>query len=535
MVDPIGPYLLGLDGGTEGMRVGIFTTDGTPVIFVREAYATTHPRTGWAEQDPQDWWDAAVRAVRRAVAESGIDPNAVAGLALACTSCSLVFADSDGKPLRSAIIWMDVRSSAEAAAVRDSGDTALRYSGGVHASAEWLPCKALWVKRHQPEVWERTAWVAEYVDWMGFRLTGERAASLNTAAIRAYYDRLRGGWATSLYEAIGLDDVTDKLPGRVLAMGELLGGLSAAAAAELGLPQGLLVAEGGADAFVGQIGLGIVEPGGLALITGSSHLQLLQVSAPSYAPGLFGSYTDAVIPGQFTVEGGQSSTGSIVNWLGKICASASTGGSGPGRTSTFLQEMNVLAHTLPPGSDGIIALPHWQGNRTPYVDGDLRGVFLGLSLAHGPQHLFRAVLEGICYGTEDVLRTMRMQGHQITDVVACGGALNSPLWMQLHANVSGIPVRTTKVGEAVSLGAAVLAAAAAELYPSVPAAAAAMTHTADVIEPDADAHEEYTFYVDQYLQAHHATEALLHRLVQRQHRDRRRPLQAVSERPSDPL
>ena len=515
MVSQDGPYLLGLDGGTGGMRVGVFTPDGTPVIFVREGYETRYPRSGWAEQDPQDWWDAAVRGIRRAVTESGIDPSSVAGLALGTTSCSLVCVDSDGRPLRPAIIWMDVRSSAEAAAVRDSADPALRYSGGTHASAEWLPCKALWVKRNEPDTWARTAWVAEYVDWMGFKLTQERAASLNTAAIRAYHDRLHGGWATSLYEAIGLDDLAERLPTLVVAMGDVLGTLSATAASELGLPEGLLVAEGGADAFVGQIGLGVTEPGSVALITGSSHLQLLQVDTPTYSPGLFGSYTDAVIPGQFTVEGGQSSTGSIVDWLRKICTPA-TGGAGSSQSGTFLEEMGLLAADLPPGSTGILALPHWQGNRTPYVDADLRGVFLGLSLGHQPQHLFRAVLEGICYGTEDVLRSMRAHGHEITDMVACGGALNSPLWMQIHADVSGIPIRTTTQTEAVSLGAAVLAAAASGLHTSVTAAAKAMSHTAEVIEPDADAHAEYAFYVDHYLEAHHATAELLHGLVERQ-------------------
>ncbi len=496
---PQGPYVLGLDGGTEGMRVGLIDLTGRPVAFVREGYTTNYARPGWAEQNPQDWWDCAVRGVRRILDETATPPAAIAGMAMACTSYTMVCSDTDGSPLRPALLWMDVRSRDEARKIAATNEQALRYSG-FQASAEWMPSKALWLKAHEPQTYARTAWICDYVEWMGYRLTGERAASVNSAAIRCYYDRLLGGWPTALFDAVGLGDVVDKLSPSVLDMGSVVGGLSAGAAAELGLAPGTPVAQGGADAFVGMVGLGVVHPGDVALITGSSHLHLLQSDGPHYAEGLFGSYTDAVVPGQFTVEGGQSTTGSVVNWFRHVLGS-----------DVSLGELSAAAGGLRPGSDGVMALDYWQGNRTPHIDADARGMFWGLSLNHSRAHLFRALLESVCFGTENILQVMRSQGHAINDMVACGGALNSPTWMQIHADVSGIPIRTTEVSEAVTLGAAILAAVGAGLYPSIAAAAAAMVRTSSVVEPDLAATEVYRPYLELYRDSYEAMRPLMWR------------------------
>src|SRR5574338_69017 len=469
-----GPYLLGLDCGTEAARAAIFDAEGHLVAIARSPYPTAHPHQGWAEQDPRDWWRATVAATRGVLAESDIAPSAISALAVAATSCSVVAWDDSGKPLRPALIWMDVRAAAQARRIAETGDPALKYSGYTKTSAEWLLSKALWIAEHEPETYRRATRIGEFVDWMGHRLTGEWAASINNAAIRAYHDRLAGGWPTSLFEAVGLPDLVGKLPSRVVDMGDTLGTLTPAAAEELGLPAGLPVAEGGADAFVGMVGLDVLAPGRVALITGSSHLQLAQAATPSYAAGMFGAYTDAVIPGQYTIEGGQVS----------------------------------------PGSEGVLALEFWQGNRTPYVDAEARGMLWGMSLGHEPAHLYRAVIEAVCYGTENVFRTFRANGHTLTDVVACGGAVNSDLWMQIHADVSNLPITITEVPEAVSLGAAALASVAGGVHPTVADAARRMGRVVRRIEPDTKAHEAYRFYVERYVASYEAMQQLMHEVVE---------------------
>jgi ribulokinase len=510
--------VLGIDGGTEGVRAGVFDLAGNPVASAVEPYPLHQHRSGWAEQNPSDWWNALCKAVRAAVAATGERRAAILGISVAATSCSVVAADAAGEPLRPAIIWMDVRAAEEARHVAESGHPSLRYNGYGPVSAEWLPCKALWLKRHEPETYDAAAHVCEYEDWLIHRLTGEWTASINNASIRWYYDRDFGGLPVSLYEAIGLDDLPRRLPSRVLDLGELAGELTPASAADLGLPAGLPVAEGGADAFVAMAGLDVLEPGRMALITGSSHLMLMQADAPVHGTGFFGAYTDAVVPGAYTLEGGQTSTGSVVRWFvdrfaTRIAAEAA------GRGSSVYDLLTERAALLPPGSDGLVVVSDWQGNRTPHVDPEARGVMWGLSLAHDVQHEFRAILEGICFGTENVLRVFRAHGIAVDDAVACGGPCKSDFWMQMHADVSNLRIARTRVAEVVVLGAAVLAAVGAGAYPDVATASHAMVSTVDVIEPDPDRHEEYRFYCDRSIETYERLHDLMHDVARRQARE----------------
>jgi ribulokinase len=508
-----GPYLLGLDGGTEGIRAGIFDAAGHVVAFARVLYDTSFERPSWAEQNPSDWWAATVAATRRAVADSGVDIHDIQALSVACTSCTVVASDDDMRPLRPALIWMDVRAAAQARRIAATGDPALKYSGYDRSSAEWLLSKVLWLAENEPETYRAATRICEYTDWLGWRLTGEWAVSINTAAIRGYYDRNAGGWPVSLFEAVGLPDLVDRLPSRVVDMGDRLGVLTAEAADALGLVPGTPVAEGGADAFVGQVGLDVVAPGRVALITGSSHLHLAQTTTASYAPGMFGSYTDAVVPGQYTIEGGQVSTGSIVRWFRDL-ATGSWFGPPVVESAEAWRRLAEAAARIPPGSDGLLALDFWQGNRTPYVDGEARGMLWGLSLGHTPAHIYRAIIEAVCFGTENVFRTFRANGHELSHVVVCGGATNNELWLQAHADVSGLPMAVTAVPEAVSLGAAILASVAAGVHPDVATAAREMVRVVRQLEPDREAHAAYQFYFDRYVASYGAMRDLMHEVVE---------------------
>lgn len=506
-----GPLLIGLDGGTEGLRVGIFDTEGTPLVFVRNAYPTNFLRPGWAEQNPADWWDAAVKGIRRAMKQIHAKPADIAAIAVGATSCTVVCLDDSGTVLRPAIIWMDVRAEQEARDIASSGSPSLQLSGGPHASAEWLTSKSLWLSRHEPATYEKATWIAEYTDYLTWRLSGEKIASLNTAAIRAYYDRENGGWATELYARLGIPDLVDKLPDTVVPMGTAVGTLTAQAAEELGLDPETRVVMGGADAFVAQVGLGVVRPGAMALITGSSHLLLLQSDRRVHGEGTWGSYPDAVVEGQYTVEGGQTSSGSMVGWFRRLV--------GGDASETFFDELTEKAQALPPGSDGLLVLDHFQGNRTPYVDARSRGAVMGLSLSHGQEHIFRAMIESVCFGSENTMSRFREQGHDISRVVVSGGAVNSPFWLQMHANVSGVALEVTKVAESATLGPALLAGVGAEIFSSVDQAVESMVHLDYTVEPDLAVTEAYKPLFEEYQQAYLAMKPTLHALSGRQKGD----------------
>ncbi|HET7480516.1 MAG TPA: FGGY family carbohydrate kinase [Rubrobacteraceae bacterium] len=507
-----GPYLIGIDGGTGGVRAGIFDREGTALIFNGVEHGTKFPRSGWAEQDPDDWWSCLVQAVRGAMEESGVAPEEIAGISTDATTCTVVAMDAQNRVLRPALLWMDVRASDQARRIQETGDPALKYNGYGAVSAEWMPSKALWIKENEPETYNEAARICDYADWMTFRLTGEWTASVNTAAFRAYYDRDAGGWPESLYSAIGLEDVLEKFPPKVLDMGTAVGGLTKEAADELGLPEGIPIAQGGGDAFVGTLGLGVTEPGKIAFITGSSHVIVGQAAEPHYGRGFFGSYTDGIVPGQYSVEGGQVSTGSIVAWFknsfaGDAAAEAERRGVDP-----YLV-LNEMAAEVPIGSNGLIVVDYFQGNRTPYTDSLARGMIWGLSLGHGTGHIFRAILEGICYGTEHIFRTMRQNGFQPGEAVAAGGPTKSELWMQMHADVSNVPISFTRESEGPVLGCAMLASVGAEIYPDIQTAADNMVHTERTIEPNPEAHEAYQFYVDRYVETYPRMRELMHKVV----------------------
>jgi ribulose kinase len=294
-------------------------------------------------------------------------------------------------------------------------------------------------------------------------------------------------------------------------MGTPVGGLTKEAADALGLKEGTPVAQGGGDAFVGALGLGVTEPGKMALITGSSHVIVGQAAEAHYGRGFFGSYTDGIVPGQYSVEGGQVSTGSIVAWFKNQFASEAAAQAKERGVDTY-EVLNEMAAEIPIGSDGLIVIDYFQGNRTPHTDPLARGAIWGLSLGHTPGHVFRAILEGICYGTEDIFRTMRSNGFQPGEAVVAGGPTKSELWMQMHADVSNVPVSFTRESEGPVLGSAMLGGVGAGVFEDIQAAADAMVHTERTIEPNAEAHEAYQFYVDRYVETYPQMKESMHKM-----------------------
>lgn len=316
----------------------------------------------------------------------------------------------------------------------------------------------------------------------------------------------------SLYEKAGAADVLDKFPKTMLPLGAKVGGLSLAAANDLGLKRGTPVAEGCIDAYAGAIGLGVVEPGKMALITGSSHVMIGQSRTPLHAKGLWGSFTDAVIPGEYTVEGGQSSTGSVVAWFKNTLAKkaweiARETGRDP------YEVLNEEAARIDIGSEGLVLLDHFQGNRAPYSDARSRGVFWGLSLGHTEFHMYRAILEGICFGTESIFQTMRDNGYPPEQVVVSGGPAKSEFWMQMHADVSNLPMAFTRNTEGPILGSAMMGGVAAGIFADLPDAASAMVHTIKEIQPNPEAHEAYKYNYQAYLDTYPAMKQLMNEMV----------------------
>lgn len=509
-----GPYVMGIDYGTESCRVAIFDLVGTPISIAATPYKTTHPRPGWAEQCPDDWYLALQSSTRRAMHQADISPNEIAGISYDATTMTVVPMDKEGNHLRPAIMWMDVRATEQAARALTTDHWARLYNGGgtMPATAEWYPFKAAWLRENEPEVYAKAYRLVDAPEWVTFKLTGEWTVNINSAAQRMYYNRDRGGWPVEFYDHIGCGDVFDKIPERVLDLGTRVGSLTPKAAEDLGLLTGTPVAQGPADAWAGQIGLGVVNPGKMALITGSSHVLSGQSDKAVHGPGFFGSYTDGVVPGQYTVEGGQVSTGSVMKWFKDNFARDLV--SAADRTGANVYDvLNAESAHIPVGSDGLIINEYFQGNRTPYTDSKARGIIWGLSLAHGPAHVYHAIQEGICYGSAHILREMGKAGFEVKELVAAGGMTKSRDLLQMHADVTGVPITLTKVGDAVVLGSSMCAAVGAGIYENLQEAAKGMVHEVDQLQPNAERHAEYQFYLDAYCAGYPALASEIHKIV----------------------
>jgi FGGY-family pentulose kinase len=492
-------YVLGIDAGTTSLRAGLFNLQGEPLHFYDQDYTTLYPQAGWAEQRPADWWHALVTAVRGCLAASDVDTSRVIGLAIDAP-CDILFTDASGNPLTDSIMWMDLRATQQAQQLTATHDPVLRYCGG-DVPAEWPVPKALWLKQQQPALWEQATYLVEQMGWLTWRLTGTWAIPLNSAAAKWHYranadDTTPAGWPLSLLQSVGLEDLPLKVPGAVVPMGVKAGELTTQAAQELGLRVGIAVSMSGIDAHAGMIGMNVLAPGTLALITGTSTCQLVQSPGPVIDPGLWGPFEDAVVSGDWTIEAGQASTGGTVRWLLDLL-----GGALPAGAERYAAA-DAAAAAIKPGADGLTLLDFWQGSRTPIKDPRARGTIWGLTTAHGPGHLLRAVYEGTAYGNRHILEKLGELGVPTTHITACGGGTRSALWLQILADVAGVPLTLTTVPDAVSLGSAICAAVGAGAYPDLQTAGREMVHPGVTVEPDLSTHalydEGYALYKETY-------------------------------------
>ena len=423
------PLVLVIDGGTESVRVALVCVSTGEICANSSAPYSTHtPANGWAEQDPNDWWEALVIASQSCLSQAPKQAHVIA-LTFATTTCTLLSIGKDGLPLGRALLWSDVRATAQAERIWATGHPAVRRVSGSGFSAEWMLAKALWLHDECPDLFNRTARFAEYGDWILERLTGVIALSANTVTQRWLYDNSsstdKDPWPTDLFNILGLQTLRTKLP-PVLQVGEEVSRpLSKQAADALGLTAynasgsnsnlgPIRVFMGGGDAFVGLLGMGVCDVGSFGLMTGSSNVLAGFTADPGGAhPGIFGPFSNALVPGLRLVEGGQPATGSMLRSVAITHDTHDTHDAHDAHTDTYLRirwfqkelgggqsfrQLDVSAAGVGVGSGGVVVLDGFQGNRTPHTDSRVRGVVWGLSLATSQAHLYRAMLEGVAYG-----------------------------------------------------------------------------------------------------------------------------------------
>lgn len=480
-------FFLAIDIGTEGARAGVFDERGARLGDASSGYATRYPRPGWAEQDPDDWWRAAVLAARSALAQAGA--SRVEAVGVATTASTVVALDEHDAPVRPAILWMDSRASRESQETAEVDHPAMRFAGGAD-SAEWLVPKAMWLARHEPEEYRRAVRIGESVDYLNLRLTGRWFGSRMNATCKWNFDHREGALPADLYAMLGVGDLAQRLPQEIHATGAPAATLSAQAARELGIAPGATVISGGIDAHLAIVALWGLSAQPVAVVAGTSNAFIAELEEPVFAPTIWGPYPGALREDRWLVEGGQISAGASLAWLSERVL---------GVPREQLPALVERASAVPPASHGLLMLDHFMGNRTPLKDPKLRGAMLGLSLGTTPEHLYRAAVEAVCFGTRQVLDSFEDVGVDISDVYFTGGIRHNRLWAQTTADALGRPIGLAE-GENLTTRAIGLLSVAATTGEDVQSIAARFAPVCRTIEPDplavAPLREAYESYLE---------------------------------------
>jgi xylulokinase len=467
--------VIGIDASTTATKAVLIDGSGTVAGVGTSEYGFDMPRPGWSEQSPDLWWDGAVEAIRSVFAATGATGEDVVAVGLTGQMHGLVLLDQADAVLRPAILWNDQRTAAECVAIRAAvGPQRLIEITGNDALTGFTAPKLVWVRDHEPDVWSRVAHVLLPKDYVRLRLTGEYALDKADGSGTILFDLATRDWSPEVLGALGID------PGwmpRTHEGPDVTGTVTAGAAAATGLRQGTPVVAGGGDQSANGVGVGVVDPGSMALSLGTSGVVFAATDRPIHEPrGIVHAFCHAV-PDRWHMMSVMLSAAGSLRWFRDALA--------PG---VEFGDLVASAAEIAPGSDGLLFLPYLSGERSPHPDPAARGAFVGLTLAHDRRHMTRAVLEGVAFGLRDGLDLMVGAGMPVPDQIrASGGGTASALWRQILADVLGVELATVDTTEGAAYGAGLLAAVGAGWYPSVGSAVEANVHATPVASPGPDA------------------------------------------------
>lgn len=490
-------YLLGIDIGTSGTKTALFDISGKLVESCTITYPLYQERNGWAEQDPEDWWEAARDTINAVILKSGINAGDIKGLGLSGQMHGLVILDKAGKILRRSIIWCDQRTGRECEEITSRvGASRLIKITANPALTGFTASKILWVRNNEPGLYKKCAHILLPKDYIRYRLTGQFATEVSDASGMQLLDVPKRCWSD---EILSMLDIDKNVLARVYESPEITGTVSRAAVKETGLVNGTAVVGGAGDNAAAAVGTGVVKDGRAFTTIGSSGVVYAHSSKIVIEPkGRVHTFCCAV-PGAWHVMGVTQGAGLSLQWFrNNFCQSEIQTAQGIGVDPYYL--MDKAAERIPIGCNKLVYLPYLMGERTPHLDPDCRGVFFGLSALHSRQHLIRAVMEGVTYSLRDCVDILRDMGLQIKEMRACGGGGSSPFWRQMLADVFGCEIRASVSKEGPALGVAILAGVGTRIYKSIEQACEEIVKTNPPEQPIEQNSRQYDKYYEIFKQ-----------------------------------
>jgi xylulokinase len=486
-------HLIGIDVGTGGSRAVVIDAAGTIVASATvEHEPFTSLRTGWAEQDPRDWWRASAAAIRAAIAQAGIASDSIKAVGLSGQMHGAVLLDDSGEVLRPAIIWCDQRSATQCEELTSDlgADRLIELTCNPALTGFTLP-KLLWVREHEPEIWQRVRSVLLPKDYVRFKLTGDTATDVADASGTLLLNVAERTWSSEMLDAVGI--VPAVLP-YVHESTEITGTISQAAATETGLNAGTPVIAGAGDQAAGAVGLGIVSPGMVSATIGTSGVVFAATETPALDPkGRVHTFCHA-IRDRWHVMGVTQGAGLSLRWFRDQFGVISNGDP--------YDSLTAEAARVRPGAGGLLWAPYLMGERTPHLDPNARAALVGLTANHTRAHIIRAVLEGVAFSLKDSFEILKELTVPCDTIRLGGGGARSALWRQIQADVYDHEVETVAAEEGAAYGVALLAGIAAGVWSSVESACAEVIKTQTRVKPDPEAarllNRQYQSYVALY-------------------------------------
>lgn len=456
------PLLLGLDIGTTSAKAAIADIHGEALWTASAAYSYQTPRPGWAEQNPEDWWSAATAAVRSLLAQRPDARERIVAAAVSGQGVAAALLGADGKPLRPAILWLDVRCASQAGRLdREAGERIAQISGKRPAAYNVEP-KLLWLKENEPDVF-KSAWKSMTATaYVAYRLTGRPVMNYSDGGILLAYDLQKNQWSRELLDLVNLPA---SLYCDLAPCDQVIGKITPEAAAATGLSPETLVVAGGEDTSSAGLALGVATADDALLSLGSACTMYIPAEHPAIDPRLLAF--PHVIDGLTLVGGSMVGGGNTMDWIARAVAAPGKARQDDSRLpAEFLDELTREAASAPAGSGGVVFLPYLAGELQPVNDGFARGVFFGLSLATRRAELVRAVMEGTAFAIRHNLEVAASTGARPQRLAAVGGPARNEVWAQIMADVTELPIQVMEENGGAALGDAALAAKGAGLIES---------------------------------------------------------------------
>ncbi len=468
---------LGIDVGTGGTRAVLIDANGQVCASsTAEHVPFASPDTGWAEQDPRDWWRAATLAVREVLAKTENAAEEIKAVGFSGQMHGAVLLDQHDEVLRPSIIWCDQRTSAQCSTITENigADRLIELTCNPALTGFTLP-KLLWVRELEPELWRLARSVLLPKDFVRLRLSGDKATDVADASGTLLFDVAGRKWSQAMLAATEIDE---KLLPRVYESPEITGVVSSAGAEATGLRAGTLVVAGGGDQAAGAVGMGIVRPGTVSATIGTSGVVFAASGKPALdSQGRVHTFCHAV-PGRWHVMGVTQGAGLSLRWF------RDQFGAGPDDGRDPYERITEEAAHIPPGANGLLWTPYLMGERTPHLDPHARAALVGLTASHTRAHIVRAILEGVAFSLRDTFEIFKEMKVPVTEIRLGGGGARSVLWRQIQAGVYGRVVKILEAEEGAAYGAAVLAAVGAGVWQSVDEACDLVVRTKATVEPD---------------------------------------------------